>query len=86
MSLRLLLALLGVLHDVSSMLKLHLENCDRLARFRYEMSGATGGAPLGAISGEGNFSGFEDEPGEDSSWGMPRNGGAAVWFRVIHRQ
>jgi len=50
------------------------------------MSGATGGAPLGAISEEGNFSGFEDEPGEDSSLGMPRNGRAAVWFRVIHRQ
>jgi hypothetical protein len=33
------------------------------------MSGATGGAPLGAISGEGEFLRFEDEPGEGSSLG-----------------
>jgi len=64
-----LLAFLGVLHDVSSMLKLHLENCDRLARFRYEMSGATGGAPLFRVPREeGGSLALEDEPGGSSSF------------------
>ena len=69
LSIFVLLAFLGVLHDVSSMLKLHLENCDRLARFRYEMSGATGGAPLFRVPREeGGSLALEDEPGGSSSF------------------